>query len=69
MGLEFPTGASLFHRGQDLRNTKMCPFCFLILPFVRRGLQGGEVSFLLPVVVQVFVVAIENGLVDHFGRG
>lgn len=60
-----------------MRNSKMCPFCFLILPFVRRGLRGGKSvlfcigkpSFLLPVVVQVFVVAVKNGLVNHFGRG
>ena len=76
-GLELPTGASLFHRGRDLLNSKMCPLCFLTLPFVRRGLRGGKavlfftgkLSFLLPVFVQVFVVAVENGLVDHFGRG
>ena len=69
-GLELPTGASLFRRGRDtLRNSKMCPFCFLPLPFVRRSLRGGEVSFLLPVVIQVFVVTVKNGLVDHFGRG
>ena len=53
-GLEFPTGASLFHRG---RNT--LPFRFLYLPFVRIGLRGGKAvlfftgqpAFLLPVFV------------------
>lgn len=72
-GLELPTGASLFRRGRDtlrnLQNSKMCPFCFLPLPFVRKCLRGSEVSFLLPVFVQVFVTAVKNGLVDHFGRG
>ena len=70
--LEFVAGASLFHWGHST-----LPFRFLLLPFVRRDLRDGKAvffftgkpAFLLPVVVQVFVVAVKNGLVDHFGRG